>query len=125
MEKAALRAIKHLFPLAVASLSPGRYITFVPARSRDFELNLKSDGRPRPPILRRPGVKCRSVAVAVPAGLIGGVNSTRSDDGAGRPSVRRRTVIGLLLRPWVAIQDAEDRSIPFSIWSPRGKARMR
>lgn len=56
MKKAALRAIKHLFP--PPRRLPEWYVYCVHSRVRDFELNLKSGG----PILWQPGVKCRSVA---------------------------------------------------------------
>lgn len=63
VEKAALRAIKHLFPsAAVAEAAPG-LVYCVQPRARDFELNLKSGGS----ILWRPGVKRpASIALGLP-----------------------------------------------------------
>lgn len=106
VEKAALRAIKHLFPPS----PPAGVVYCVRPRARDFELNLKSGG----PILWRPGVKCRSVAPG--AGLSPG---KLRDPGTKAPKGRYR------FTQQVAIQDAEDRSIPFSIWTSRERARKR
>jgi len=55
VEKAALKAIKHLFPPSTACRGG---ILRSSARARDFELNLKSGD----PILWQSGVKCRNVA---------------------------------------------------------------
>jgi len=79
-------------------------------RARDFELNLKSGDS----ILWQPGVKCRSVAPG--AGL--------SPENSG--ILRRKLPKGRYrFTPQVAIQDAEDRSIPFSIWTSCEKARKK
>jgi hypothetical protein len=65
---------------------------------RDFELNLKS-GRPAP---RFYGSRVSNVQVSRPlAGIIVGKTPGSGDESSAEG------VIGLLLRPWVAIQDAE------------------